>query len=130
MHGSYFTYRLTTPCDRSVVPSAVPASVPFGIRLLALSHARAWPTAAWTGVATALGAGLALGPAEWATLGALVVVCGATVRMTAVHLVGAWLSTRPDGLPPLPAPASAYDAASFSALRAIARVPLVPPTPR
>ncbi len=95
-----------------------------------MSHARAWPTAVWTGAATAVAAGLSLAPLEWATLGALVAVCAGTVRTTTAHLVDVWLATRTDGLASLPSPASEYDAASLSAVRAITRAPFVPPTPR
>ena len=94
---------------------------PYAVRLLALSHARAWATAAWTGAATALGAGFALDPSEWALLAALVVLCGGAVRMTSAHLVGTWLAARPRGPLDAPPTATEYDAAITSAIRAIAR---------
>lgn len=106
--------------------------VPFGVRALALSHARAWPTAAWTGAATAFAAGLDLAPPQWALLAALVVVCGSAVRMTTGQLVGAWLALHADvrdGLraPSAPAPTD-YDAVTLGALRALAP-PARPPSP-
>ncbi len=108
----------------------MPRPLPFSVRVLALSHARAWPTAAWTGVATAVGAGLTLGLSEWAVLAALTVVCGGAVRLTTAHLVEAWVAMRPGASPTVPAPTSEYDAAAVAALRAFTRVSLVPPTPR
>ena len=101
--------------------------LPYGIRVLALSHARAWPTAAWTGLATAVGAGLTLSLSEWAALVALTAVCGSAVRMTTAHLVEVWAATRDAGLPALAA-TSEYDAATGAALRGLVRSPIVPPT--
>lgn len=102
------------------------SSPPYAVRLLALSHARAWPTAAWTGAATALGTGLSMAPTEWALLAVLVVVCGGAVRMTTAHLVDAWLTSHPDGVPAVAT--SEYDAATLSAVRAVAHGAPVPPT--
>ena len=100
--------------------------VPYGVRALALSHARAWPTAAWTAAATAVVAGLALSPVQWAALAGLALVCGSAVRMAAAQLVGAWLSLHADlgGALAAAEPASDYDAATLGALRS-----LVPPAP-
>ena len=103
--------------------------VPFGIRALALSHARAWPTALWTGVATAFAVGLDLTVAQWLVLAGLVAVCGSAVRMATGQLVGVWLALHADvwdilRLPPTADAASDYDAATMGALRA-----LTPPAP-
>lgn len=104
--------------------------IPFGVRALALSHARAWPTAAWTGAATALAAGFDLPPARWLLLLGLVGICGSAVRITTAQLVGTWVahtrSLDANGLDARLAPASPasdYDAATLDALRA-----LTPPT--
>ena len=101
-------------------------TVPYGVRALALSHARAWPTAAWTGLATAFAAGLDLSLAHWLLLGGLAVVCGSAVRMTSAQLVGAWLAhADASDVHPVRSgvTASDYDAATLEALRA-----LVPPS--
>lgn len=113
--------RLTRRCNfNTVIPP-----VPFSIRALALSHAHAWPTAAWTGAATALAAGLALLPIQWALLIALTVLCGGAVRMTSAQVVGAWLALHPDvraqlSRSPSEEALSDYDAAVRAALRPLA----------
>ena len=93
--------------------------LPYAVRAFALSHARAWSTAAWTGIATALAAGLALSPGEWLALAALTVVCGATIRMISAQLVTAWVGLHPDRLADPPGPSSEYDRITRRALRAI-----------
>lgn len=100
----------------------MPSPLPFSIGALPLSHARAWPTAAWAGTATALAAGLALAPVQWALLVALVVVCGGAVRMASAQVVTAWLSLHPEARAQLLDPSSEeaesdYEAATLSALR-------------
>ncbi|MEM1117264.1 MAG: hypothetical protein AAF845_07805 [Bacteroidota bacterium] len=99
--------------------------VPFSIRALALSHARAWPTAAWTGAATALAAGLALLPTQWVLLVGLTGVSGWAIRMISAQIVGAWLALHPDvraqlSGAPSEEPLSDYDAAVHAALRPFA----------
>ena len=77
----------------------------------------------WTSGATALAAGLALSPVEWAALAGLTVLCAATIRMIAAQLVTAWLALQPDSpSPPLTSAASdsEYDRVTRRALRAIA----------
>ena len=96
--------------------------LPYAVRAFALSHARAWSTAAWTGIATALAAGLDLSPGEWLALASLTVVCGATIRMISVQLVAAWVALHPDLPPQLSDPARAsseYDRITRRAFRAI-----------
>ena len=105
--------------------------VPFGVRALALSHARAWPAALWTGVATAFAAGLDLPPSRWLLLIGLVAVCGSAVRMTTSQLVRAWLALHDDVRDAFRTPhtvgaSSDYDAVTLGALRALAPSPHSP----
>ena len=81
---------LTCRCNFNTVSPPVP----FSIRALALSHARAWPTAAWTGIATALAAGLALLPAQWVLLIGLTALSGGAIRMISVPVIVAVPTTR------------------------------------
>lgn len=96
--------------------------LPYAIRAFALSHARAWSTAAWTGIATALAAGLDLSPGEWMALAALTVLCGATIRMISGQLVSAWVALHPDLPSQVTDPtcaSSEYERATLRAFRAI-----------
>ena len=98
--------------------------LPYAVRLLALSHARAARTAVWTGVAVAAAAGFALSPHEWLVLGVTTALCGAAIRMVSAQLVAAWIAMRPERLTQAeavpPADASSYDGATRAALAGLA----------
>lgn len=96
------------------------APIPYGIRALALSHARAWPTALWTGGVTAIAAGLVLSPSEWAVLAGLTALCGTAVRTITAQVVQTWLEAHPSALDAPHAPTSDFDTATHHALSLLA----------
>lgn len=101
-----------------------PPPLPYLVRTLALSHAQAARTAAWTALAAAAAAGFALSPQDWLVLGVTAAVCGAAVRMVSAQLVAAWIAVHPERLglaETAPADGSSYDGATRAALAGLAR---------